>query len=53
MTKAKSITDRQTDRQLELKLLMCTLKIDFSGYTNLLRDTRPHTCETHTHTLNL
>lgn len=51
MMKAKSVTDRQTE--LELKLLMCTLKIDFSGYTNVIRDTRPRTCETHTHTLNL
>lgn len=48
MMKTKNITDRQ----LELRLLLCTLKIDFRDYPNL-SETHIHRQVKHTHTLNL
>lgn len=44
--------DQEHHRQLELRLLMCTLKIDFRSYPNL-SETHIYRQVKHTHTLNL
>ena len=44
--------DQEHHRQTELRLLMCTLKIDFRGHPNW-SETHIHRQVKHTHTLNL